>query len=191
MGLSLTLCTRSAPQRHCQSTGALLGVFDGGRSAVIDDEHRGPTDTVGVEAMLRVLSRSSRILTEVYLRIDEVRTGPINRARDMQSHHSGVRGIDGSGTSGPQAGQRRHTPSTPGRGTPRAAGASTSVLHAIFPEASDMAFVAGRLASGVSAELLLLHVLVWEGNLKSLETAERADERASPIDLSRPRLAPC
>lgn len=62
-----------APRVHRLSGNPL----DAGESVAIDDERPMPTDTLGVEAMLRVLSPSSRVITEVYLRSDEDRATPI------------------------------------------------------------------------------------------------------------------
>jgi nucleotide-binding universal stress UspA family protein len=44
------------------------------------------------------------------------------------------------------------------------------------PESKRAWNTAQRLADNLGAELLLLHVLVWEDTLRSLETAERAAE---------------
>ncbi len=51
------------------------------------------------------------------------------------------------------------------------------------PESERAWRVAQRLAAGLSAELVLLHVLVWDDSLRSLELAERqADERSRHVD---------
>jgi len=52
-----------------------LGVGD---SAIFDDDQPMPTDVIGVEAILRVISTASRIITEVYIRSDGARTAPID-----------------------------------------------------------------------------------------------------------------
>jgi hypothetical protein len=74
-GAVVALHGAEGPPRIRRLSGSLL---EAGDSVAIDDERPAASQTIGVEAVVRVLSVSSRVITDVYLRSDETRVTPID-----------------------------------------------------------------------------------------------------------------